>query len=392
MCVAIFPLLVASCATGPTESARSSNDRQTLRTHASFQLFRQLDKPGARATFERLRRLEPEDAEVLRSLAALYADAREWPQAIAAAEALVRQSPNSAEALDTKAEVLLAAGQFDPAEAAFREALAVDRGFAPAYSGLASVKLYREDWDAAVAAVEQGIASVEEVAERDTLTALLGWIQLAADRPEEARATLKQALAKRALDSGFSMIDLNLAIERQSWTEAQTAAAAVLADAERVNAPAHPRRWITLLQVIASSRAGDLEAAERGLASLEAGSGSLEPWITKDLSFARGHVALAKRETDLAVASFTDRWVLNHNSLFDPGRGNPQPSLGQFALKGKLLAAEALAQAGRTAEAARILDELASTYHRGIGAVMVHQQALQARRAIGEFAGEEAFR
>jgi hypothetical protein len=220
------------------------------------------------------------------------------------------------------------------------------------------------------------------------LTALLGWIQIAAGRPQEGRAILEQALARRELDSGFSMIDLNLAVESESWAEAQTAAAATLAAAERAEAPVHPRRWIQLMQVIASSRTGDLEAAERVLASLEAGGASLEPWITKDVSFARGHVALAKRETELAVASFTDRWVLNHNSLFDPGRGNPQPSIGQFALKGKLLTAEALAQAGRTAEAARILDELTRTYHRGIGAVMVHRQAVRARRAMGETAGE----
>jgi tetratricopeptide (TPR) repeat protein len=398
--VAVFPLLVASCATGPTGGARSvgpspsahdsgevaPEDPQALKEHAFFQLFRQLDKPGARATFEQLRRLDPEDDEVLRALVALYTDARQWPQAIEAAEALVPLSANRAEALDTQAEVLLAAGQLDRAEGAFREALAVDRGFAPAYSGIASVKLYQGHWDAATAEVKQGLASVEEAVERDTLTALLGWIQVAAGRPEEGRATLEQGLASRELASGFSMIDLHLAIERENWTEAQAAAAATLAAAERAEAPVHPRRWIQLMQVIASSRAGNLEAAERGLASLEDGSSNLEPWITKDLSFARGHVALARGETELAVASFTDRWVLNHNSLFDPGRGNPQPSMGQFALKGKLLAAEALAQAGRTAEATRILDELTRTYHRGIGAVMVHLQAVQARRAIGETA------
>ncbi|HWN44647.1 MAG TPA: hypothetical protein VNW71_20655 [Thermoanaerobaculia bacterium] len=40
--------------------------------------------------------------------------------------------------------------------------------------------------------VEQGIVSVEEVTEHDSLTALLGWIQLAAGRTRD----LKQGLAR----------------------------------------------------------------------------------------------------------------------------------------------------------------------------------------------------
>lgn len=57
---------------------------------------------------------------------------------------------------------------------------------------------------------------------------------------------------------------------------------------------------------------------------------------------ARGHLAMARGETDAAVAAFTDRWVMNHASLYDPGRGEPGASYDSFALQGRLLAAEAL--------------------------------------------------
>jgi tetratricopeptide (TPR) repeat protein len=280
--------------------------------------------------------------------------------------------------------VLLGAGQLDQAEATFRAALALDHGFVRAHAGIASTRLYREDWDGAIAEIERAIAAARQPQEREQMTALLGWALLAAGRLEEARSTLEQATAARDASRGYSLLAIQLAIEREDWPAARTAAESALASAKQRGAEDFLLRWITLLHVVAASRAGDLTAAERSLSALEAGSAELAPWITKDLSFARGHVALVRGDTQVAVASFTDRWVLNHNSLFDPGRGNPQPSLGQFAVKGRLLAAEALARAGQIDQAAQLLDELTRTYHRGIGAVMVHLQARQARRALAQ--------
>ena len=143
-------------------------------------------------------------------------------------------------------------------------------------------------------------------------------------------------------------------------------------------------RWIDMLRVIAASRLGDAAAARAGLARLEQGADELPPWITKDLTFARAHVARMEGATDRAVALFVDPWVLNHNGLFDPGRGRAQPGLHHFALVGILLAAETLEDAGRHEEARRLLEQLTTTYHRGIGAVLVHRRASEAlRRASG---------
>jgi tetratricopeptide (TPR) repeat protein len=374
----------------PEELARvaelAPDDARVLADLALFQVFRALDPAAARSTFEKLRTLTPEDASVHRHLAFLYAHGRQWPEALAAASAYVELLPGQPEPLDVKAEVLLGAGEFDQAEAAFRAALAIEPDYVSAYAGIASAKLYREDWDGALAEIDRAIAAAGQPGQREQMTALRGWTLLAAGRHAEARAALEQAAAARDASRGFSLLPVQLAIEREDWQAACAAAESTLASARQRGADDFVLRWLTLLHVVASSRAGDLAAAESGVAALEAGSAELPPWITKDLTFARGHISLARGDTQAAVAAFTDRWVLNHNSLFDPGRGNAQPALGQFAVQGKLLAAEALARGGRDDEAVRLLDELIRTYHRGIGAVTVQLRAKQARRAL-EHAG-----
>lgn len=358
----------------------ASSDRHVLTDLALFKVYRELDKPGAIAAFERLRALDPRNDSTHRHLAFLYADARRWSLALEAAAAHVRLAPAGPEPLDVEAEVLLAAGEFDRAEATFARALALDADFVDARAGIASVKFYRGDWGGGLAELERGAAAARRPEGRARLTEAFGWALVAAGRPDAGRTALERAEAARDDRSGPPLLDVYLAIERADWAEARRSAELALAATARGSASSIERRWVELLHSIASSRAGDLAAAERGLSLLEAGAAGLEPWVTKDVSFARGHLALARRDAGAAVAAFTDRWVLNHNSLFDPGRGRPQPSVGQFALKGRLLAAEALARAGRVDEAMRALDELAHTYHRGVGAVMVHWQA---KRALG---------
>jgi tetratricopeptide (TPR) repeat protein len=359
------------------------DDWRVHRSLAQWRRYRVLDPAGARGAYERVRVLRPEDAGALEQLALLYADEGRWRDANEAAAARLALAPLSTEALDLRAEVLLLAGDHEAAERGFRAVLERDPAFTRARTGLASTRFHRGDWAGGLAEVARGLEAAAGPEARTELQMTLGWAQMAAGRPEEGRRTLTAAGAARDSARGWSVLEAVLAIEEERWADARRAADEALTAARKANAPETVQRWIQLLIAAAASRAGDLAAADAAVRALEAGSEALPPWITKDLTFARGHVALARGDTKAAVAAFTDRWVLNHESLADPGRAAPRASFEQFALKGRLLAAEALARSGDAAAAARLRDDLARTCHRGIGAVTVRAQAQAARaRAV----------
>jgi tetratricopeptide (TPR) repeat protein len=363
-------------------AALAPDDWRVQLSLAQWSRYRALDPAGARAAYERVRALRPSDAGVLEQLALLYADESRWREAHEAATARVALAPQSAAALDLRAEVLLLAGELEQAEQAFRSVLERDPVFTHARTGLASVRFHRGDWTGGLAEIVRGLETAQTAEQRAELQTALGWSQLAAGRVEEGRRTLRDAAAERDGARGWSALEAVLAVEEERWADARRSADAALAAARKAGAPEMAQRWIQLLIAASASRAGDLAAADAAVRALEAGSEALPPWITKDLTFARGHVALARGDTKAAVAAFTDRWVLNHESLADPGRAAPRPGFEQFALKGRLLAAEAYARGGDGAEAARRLDAIAGTYHRGIGAVAVRAQARQARARI----------
>lgn len=372
----------ASSTTPPAAAAAADPTAAQLRERGEALLFRALDPAAAIAVFEQLRELAPGEPEPYATLAFLYVDAQRLDEARAAADTLVALRPGVARPLDVRAEIRLLCGDLDGAAAGFHEALALDPDFFEARAGLAAIHGYRGAWDEALAELEEAFADARTDETRQRARLAIGWAQLAAGRSGPARDTLQQATA--AVPRLASVIAIELAIELGRWQEAADAAeAAVVAERALATAPAGEQsrispRWIHLLHALAASRQGDLGAAAAQVSALEAGAASLDPWITKDLTMARGFVALARRDIDLAVASFTDRWVLNHRSLYDPGRAAAGPSLDHFALQGRLLAAEALLLSQRSGDAARgraLLEQLAATHHRSLGAVVIHHEA-----------------
>ena len=310
------------------------DDWRVHRSLAQWRRYRVLDAPGARAAYERVRTLRPQDADAHQQLALLYSDEGRWREADEAATARLALAPQSAAALDLRAEVLLLAGDFEAAERAFRAVLERDPAFTRARTGLASARFHRGDWTGGLAEIASGLEAAATPEARTELQTTLGWAQMAAGRAEEGRRTLTAASAARDGARGWSVLEAVLAIEEERWADARAAADGALSAARKANAPETAQRWIQLLIATAASRTGDRAAADAAVRALEAGSEALPPWITKDLTFARGHLALARGETQAAVAAFTDRWVLNHESLADPGAGRTAGELRAVRAEG----------------------------------------------------------
>ena len=356
----------------PAPSTAATEDWHDVQERALAAMWRDLDPDAAREAFERVVVLQPDEASTYHHLSMLYADEGAWTEAIAAAERSVALAPEDPERLDALGEVLLMAGRLDDAAAAFGRALDRAPGFPLAHEGVAYVHFHRGEWAAGWSVLEQAIAASDDASVKARLQRTLGWAQLAGGRANEGEALLVGLAGDDAFRRAF--VQAEVAIEREQWPQA-SAAAARAHELLPASADELGRRWLTLLQVVAAARSGDVALAEELVHRLEERHTELPPHITKDLTFARGHVALARGDAEAAVAAFTDRWVLNHTSVYDPGRGNPGPSFNQFALEGWRLAAEALAKAGRAQEARAILERLTQTRRRGIGAVGVWVRA-----------------
>lgn len=349
-----------------------------LREEGAQLMYRTLDPAGALRAFEQVRALEPKDPEVHQTLAILFADLGKFPDAIAAADANLALLPGKPAPLDLRAEVRLLSGDLDGAAADFRAALALDERFFDARMGLVAVHGYRGEWDQALAEVELIVRAAQTDEEKLRAGLARGFTLLAAGKTALATSALQEAT--RGSPRRAALLTVELAIETEKWTEAGAAVVSTLA-ALPEDPTDNLTRWLRMLHVVAASRGGARSVAQSQLWTLELGADELDPWITKDLSFARGHLALANEDYNLALAAFTSRWVTNHMSLYDPGRVNPGPSYNHFSLKARLLTAEALARAGRVDEARQLLERITRTYHRGIAAVAVHQQA---RRALAK--------
>jgi tetratricopeptide (TPR) repeat protein len=372
------PRTAAPATTPAPPPAAAAEDWKAVQEQAFAAMWRDLDRAAATAAFERLAELAPQEASTFHFLSMLRADERAWPSAIAAAERYVELAPEDAARWDALGEVFLMAGRMDEAQQAFRSALERAPGFAPAIEGLAYTYFYRDDWAAGLDVLERGSVDAVDPGARARLAHTLAWALVIHGRVDEGEAQLL-ALAG---DDAFrrELVRTQVALERGRWSQAIDAGGRAL-DLVPAGDTEVTRRWITLLRAAAAARMGDLPRAEELIAQLEQHRDELPPHITKDLTFARGNLALAQGDTEVAVAAFTDRWVLNHTSLYDPGRGNPGPGFGQFALAGRLFAAEALAAAGRRDEARVILESLRETRRRGIGAVAVW---LEARAALAD--------
>ncbi len=382
------PAPPTSPATQPAGNAEDAAEKPPtaaeLREEGAQLIYRTLDPAGALRVFEQVRALEPKDPEVHQILAILFADLGDFPDALTAADANLTLLPRTPAPLDLRAEIRLLSGDLDGAAADFRAALALDERFFNARMGLVAVHGYRGEWDQALAEVEHTVRAAQTPEEKLRAGLARGFTLLAAGRTALAAAALQEAT--HGAPRRAALLAVELAIETEKWTEASAAVISTLA-----TLPEGPddnlTRWLRMLHVVAASRGDARSVAQSQLWTLELGADQLEPWITKDLSFARGHLALANEDYNLAVAAFTSRWVTNHMSLYDPGRANPGPSYNHFSLKARLLTAEALARAGRVEEARALLERIARTYHRGIAAVAVHQQA---RRALAKLPAASA--
>ena len=131
------------------------------RTHfiVGTQQTRRGDAAAAIATFEKLKKLKPDLAEVYNGLAYAHAALRQWDPAIEAAQKQVELLPGEPNPHDTLGEMLLLAGRFEEAEKAFNKAT-IDPKFAGGWQGVALARAYRGDLDGAAAAFlnQQGAA------------------------------------------------------------------------------------------------------------------------------------------------------------------------------------------------------------------------------------------
>jgi tetratricopeptide (TPR) repeat protein len=373
-----------SAAAARAVAAAAPDDWRIQRELAFQAVYVDLDKRVARDAFERTLQLHPADPRPLGFLAMLYSDEERWADALAAARRHVAARPGEAEPLDVLAEVLLMTGDLAGAEATFAQILALRPAagdVVAATTGIASVRFHRGDWQGGVQLLRDAAATAAEPADRRELLLTAFWALVTQGRTAEATA-LRAQLPAGEVDAAVerAIVATNVAVDTGQWSAALAASGPVI---ESAPAGSGATRWLLAMRVVAASRTGDLAEAERLLARLTAfPSDPEQPWLDNDVRFARAHVALARGETDAAVALFTHPLVLNHTSLYDPRRGMPRPGFEQFALEGKRLAAEALIAGGRPREAVALLDEITRSYRRGIGAVAVRLRALELRKRV----------
>ena len=268
-------------------------------------------------------------------------------------------------ALDACGERHLAAGRLDQAERAWREALRRRADFAPAHDGLAMIRFHRGDATGGLAELEAGlaVAAGADPAPRIRLLENLAWAHMLAGREEEAfRAVAAsvdaQALETPAATAGVTRIGrARLLLLAGAWDRA-------LVDARAARTGEVPGYvgWVSrALEARALAGAGAIAAADDALAALVAEVGAAHP-LTLD---PRLDIALARGDLDAAAT------VAASIGAQDPYAGE----------RAQLALATALTRAGRAAEAAPLLDQVAARHLRSVGSAHIRRAAAAMRAA-----------
>ncbi len=246
-----------------------------------------------------------------------YVGQHAYPDAIAAFRKYVELFPTESNPHDSLADALLANGQLDEAGAEYQKAIDVSNGtFWMSATGVAAVKGLRGDYDGARAALEKGVAAATLPQDKAELGNWIAWTLFAqgklADALKAVDANEKAAVAAK-LDGTAAWAPVTRgALHLYGGKPAD--ALKQYAVAEKVKMDSFTpggRRFLTserlsgVLQ--AHALAGKVAEAEKVATELEAvfkdTPGS--PNAIDAIAYARGVIALAKKDAKGAVMSFS---------------------------------------------------------------------------------------
>jgi tetratricopeptide (TPR) repeat protein len=356
--VVTVALLIAGCG-GTAKPPAAPTDLEPIRERAFQAMWETLDQPTARAAFAELRRAAPADVDALTYLPLCEIDAGNRDAALAVARDFTLRHPRNATAFETLGEVQLMRGEPRDAERSFRHALTLDPHALGAVEGLASVHFHGGDWIPGLAVLREALARTTRTEDRQRLAGSIFWALVAQGNPPAALALA----AELGLERAEPLLRLELALEVGWFAE--------------VGATPGDGNWHLALRAVAAAKRGQLHVAERELAALEARPvDPARPWLANDRRWAGAHVAWAKGDLPRALTLLAHPNILNHNSLYDPRRGQGHPGFQHFALAALVDRAEILTASGRRDEARAQLRGVLEAPRVGIGAVLVRRRAL----------------
>jgi tetratricopeptide (TPR) repeat protein len=309
------------------------------------------DMATARAEYERTIELVPDRPNSYYQLSAVCASLHDFACAERAIERYIALVPGHATGLERQGEILLQAGRIDEAERSFQAAMALDPTY-PAENGIAAVQMHRGDFTGAITSLRRALekiptATVEDLGARLGLTLDLVWLHELAGQEHEIEPLLAswlgsvQDLPAYQPRLRVEYIRAQRLVDRGELAQAAQTLDAALAelrpDVESDVRASRLTRTLSLLRLEVAVQAGDAALATSLGAAILAG---------------RADDRDAKRaQFLLAVQARDDAAML---TALDELRGDPESHADA-----RLLAADALARAGKLQDATRLRQEVA---------------------------------
>ena len=236
------------------------------------------------------------------------------PEAIAAYQKYVELAPQEPNAHDSLADAYLAAGRLTEALAGFKKAVDLPKApFIMSLDGVATALVLQGDFEGARAALTRYHDNAKLPWQKPYTSRFLAATWMIEGKSDKALAALNQAVAEGKPEVpaqsayGLCFRAWYLA-EEGKWTDALAALAEldkVPRDTFNPGQAALVTAWQTTLALRAHVGLGKLPDAEKDLAALKkALDGHDDPFAHDSRAYAEGLVALAKKDTAGATASF----------------------------------------------------------------------------------------
>jgi tetratricopeptide (TPR) repeat protein len=240
---------------------------------------------------------------------------KRYDDAVVAFKKYVETSPTEPNAHDSLADALLAADKLDEALAEYEKAIETSGGkFFVSYTGVATVKALRGDWDGARAALAKLKDAATQPSQKIGTSRPLAWTFAAQGKLADALKAAdnlekESAAAKLDGQAAFAAVlrtELLLAGGKHAEAlKALTTAEKAKIDALSVGQQRTYRALVLMGLVEANARLGKAADAEKAFTSLEAAAKEMTGPMANDMvTYARGYVAMAKKDAKGAVTAF----------------------------------------------------------------------------------------
>jgi len=325
------------------------------------------EKDAARADAERAIRLAPTNESALVILAALYADAKEFPRAIALVSAAIAQKPASIELHEVLTNLYLMSGQPAAAEAQMRKVIELQPLDLGPRSQLAAHLARSHNLDGAQAVLEEAVQVLskgKQPAKADAAKLLLVDFVAQGRSRAEGEKTLRAFIARDPADSDLRL-GLGALLQRTGAT-----AEAIEAYQEVIERDGTAPKALTARNRVAALQLADghVEQARKLIAEvLESNPRDDDALILRSTVELQQHDAAGAISDLRAVLRNQPRSVALQRSLASAYLSNKQPSLAEETLRAaqqiapndagvRIELAQLLSQTGRLPQAVTVLE------------------------------------